>query len=84
MEKIIEKKVENYEVKNFEKKIKEKYNKNFSNIEKIILKDDINKLIKAGFLYNINIFDLFYWKNNLLSFDSLRRIIKYKIKGKQC
>lgn len=72
--------VKNYELKNFERKIKENYNKNFLKIEKIILKEDINKLIKAGFLYNIDILDLFYWRNNLLSFDSLRRIIKYKLR----
>lgn len=81
-EKLIGKKIENYELKNFEIKIKENYNKNFLNIEKIILKEDINKLIKAGFLYDLNIFDLFCWKNNLLSFDSLRRIIKYKLKNR--
>lgn len=80
--KITGKKIENYEIKNFEQKIKEKYIKNFSDIEKNILKADLNKLVKTDFLYDINIFDKFYWKNNLLSFDSLRRIIKYKLKNR--
>ncbi|OFL81847.1 MULTISPECIES: glycosyltransferase [Fusobacterium] len=79
-QKLIGEKIENYELKNFEQKVKEKHTKNFSRIEKIILKEDMNKLIKANILYDINIFDKFYWKNNLLSLDSLRRIIKYKMK----
>ena len=69
------------EVREFENELKEYYKNKFSKIEKKILKQDINKILKLKKLYLINIFDKFYWENRLFTKKNFRRILEGKVKN---
>lgn len=67
------------EISNLENKVIKQW-KNFSKIEKKILRYDIINLLESRAFSNINLFNLFYWKNRLMTLKALRRILRNKLK----
>ena len=66
-------------IKEFEENIKINWEK-LSQEEKKILKNLLKgKIINKKAFYNLNLMNRFYWKNNLISFKGLKRIIAAKI-----
>lgn len=49
--------------------------------EKEILSEDLRMILENKMFWKANIFDSFYWKNNLFTKKALRRIIEGKIKN---
>ncbi|MDH6456546.1 glycosyltransferase involved in cell wall biosynthesis [Fusobacterium sp. PH5-7] len=65
-------------IREFEKRIKKDY-KELTEIEKEIIKEDLEIFFKNKMFWRINIFDSFYWKNNIFTKKTLRRIVEGKI-----
>ncbi len=66
-------------IKELEESIESNWEK-LSQEEKEILKNLLKgKIVNKKAFYNLNLMNKFYWKNNLISFKGLKRIIAAKI-----
>lgn len=64
----------------FEKRLKKDYKK-LTELEKEIIKEDLEIFFKNKMFWKVNIFDNFYWKNRLFTKKNLRRILEQKVKN---
>ena len=56
-------------------------NKKLNKFEKEILSDDLRIILENKMFWRVNIFDSFYWENNLFTKKAFRRIMERKIKN---
>lgn len=81
---LLKKREKNYlerkEFKNFENLLKKEWNL-LSELEKKVLKKEINDILKSKAVIDVSIFDLFWWQNKIFTKKSLRRIVEAKIKN---
>ncbi len=78
--KIIKRELDSDLINELENRLKKDYEK-LDKIEKEILREDLQKILRNKMFWKINIFDDFYWRNKIFTKKILRRIIEGKIKN---
>lgn len=68
------------ETKKFQNFLKIEW-KSLSELEKKVLKKEINEILKRRTVKDIDVFDLFWWKNRIFTKKSFRRVVELKIKN---